>query len=267
MKRTAVVTGAASGIGLEFSRQLSAEGYSLLLIDRNPLDDALQLLSGDSNHALRLDLTDSDAPQRIDAELDRLDMGPDIFINNAGIFDFASVTSMDPRRLDLYIDLHIRAVTQLSRTIGLRMTARGTAGRILNMSSMSCWMPMGGIAMYAATKAYIRTFSRALRLELRDAGISVTVACPGGIATDLFGLPHRLQRIGVAVGALTTPRRFVSGALRACRHRRKQYINGLINRLAIAAIGAMPDFMRLQVKRQTLDRLNPDPICKKTAKQ
>lgn len=267
MKRTAVVTGAASGIGLEFCRQLAAKGYSLLLIDRNPLDDAIKLLNAGPHFGLQVDLTDNDATEKIERELDRLDMTPDLLINNAGIFDFASVTSMPVKRLDLYIDLHIRSVTRLSRLIGMRMIRRHKRGRILNMSSMSCWMPMGGIAMYSATKAYIRAFSRALRLELHDAGVSVTVACPGGIATDLFGLPRRLQRVGVAIGALATPQAFVRGALRAADRRCKQYVNGLLNRIAIAAVGSLPDCLRLIIKRQTLDRLNPDPICTKPTKQ
>lgn len=117
---------------------------------------------------------------------------------------------------------------------------------------------MPGIAMYSATKAYIRAFSRALRLELRSKGVSVTVACPGGIATDLFGLPPKLQRLGVRLGALATPSRFVRGALRATMRHRKQYINGLVNRLAIVAVGAMPDRLRQQVKPLLLDKLSPE---------
>ena len=125
---------------------------------------------------------------------------------------------------------------------------------ILNMSSMSCWMPMPGIAMYSATKAYIRAFSRALRLELKDSGVSVTVACPGGIATDLFGLPKNLQRFAVRIGVLQTPRRFVRKAIRQTLRRRKQYINGPLNRLAIVLVGALPDWVRIRVKRLMLDR-------------
>jgi hypothetical protein len=92
-------------------------------------------------------------------------------------------------------------------------------------------------------------------LELMDSGVSVTVACPGGIATDLFGLPRNLQRLGVKLGALQTPQRFVIGAIRATLRHRKQHINGLIiNRLAIVAVGLLPDFLRIQVKRLLLDR-------------
>lgn len=237
---TALVTGAASGIGAEFTRQLEEAGWRVLKVDRTPIE-------GDSD-ALTLDLTDADATERLTAWLDLMGVLPDLLINNAGIFDFKAVTDLTPGRLDLYVDLHIRSLTHICRTLGQRMASRGS-GMILNMSSMSCWMPMPGIAMYSATKAYIRAFSRALRLELKGSGVSVTVACPGGIATDLFGLPKNLQRLAVRIGALQTPRKFVRGALRHTLRRRKQYINGALNRVAIVAVGALPDFIRIQVNR------------------
>lgn len=114
---------------------------------------------------------------------------------------------------------------------------------------------MPGIAMYSATKAYIRVFSRALRIELRPRGVSVTVACPGGIATDLFGLPRPLQKLGVMVGALATPRKFVKNALRHTFSGHPQYINGLLNRTAILVCGASPEWIRALVKSHLLDRV------------
>lgn len=233
--KCALITGAASGIGAEFCRQLSERGWRVLKVDRQSCDDEA--------NSLILDLTAPDATARVASWLENLGVVPDLLVNNAGIFDFAKVTSLTEERLDLYVNLHVRAVTQLCRAIAPMMVQRGS-GMILNMSSMSCWMPMPGIAMYAATKAYLRVFSRALRLELRGTGVSVTVACPGGIATDLFGLPPKLQRLGVRVGALYTPRRFVRCALRATMRRRKQYINGPVNRLAIVAVGLLPEWLR-----------------------
>ena len=219
----ALVTGAASGIGAEFCRQLEERGFGVLKVDCRPAPGEYSLL---------LDLTDQDAAARVMAWLGEIGIVPDLLINNAGIFDFMAVADMDPRRLDLYVDLHVRAVTQLCRAM------------------------VPAIAMYAATKAYIRAFSRALRLETRDCGVSVTVACPGGIATDLFGLSPKLQRLGVRVGALYTPRRFVHGALKAVMGRRKQYINGPVNRLAIVAVGILPDWVRIWVKYLLLDKLS-----------
>ena len=122
------------------------------------------------------------------------------------------------------------------------------------LSSMSCWTPMPGIAMYAATKAYIRVFSRALHYELRDAGVRVTVACPGGIATDLFGLPDRLKRLALRLHAIQTPEKFTRHAVDRMLRGRMQYINGWLNRIGIVAVGVAPTWLRMQVKRRMLDQ-------------
>lgn len=239
----ALVTGGASGIGAEFVGQLRSDGWRVISVDRTPQPD--------DPDSIALDLTDVDATERLIAALPEL---PDLWINNAGIFDFKAVTDLTPERVDLYVDLHIRSVTQLCRRVGALMAERGS-GHILNMSSMSCWMPMPGIALYSATKAYIRVFSRALRLELRDSGVSVTVACPGGIDTSLFGLPANLRRLALRLGATQSPQRFVKKALKRTLKGRKQYINGPINRLAIFFIGILPDRIRHLVKPLLLDKL------------
>lgn len=252
--KLAVVTGAASGIGRCFCQELARSGCALVMIDRAPMDATVASLPAEVPvFTFGQDLTAEDAVERITGMLDRQDLNPDLLVNNAGIFDFAAVSALPPHRIDLYIDLHVRSVTQLSRMMAARMAACG-GGNILNMSSMSCWMPMPGIALYSATKAYIRVFSRALRVEMRDAGVGVTVACPGGIATDLFGLPANLQRLGVRLGALATPQQFVANALRRTARGRKQYINGLINRLAIVTVASLPESVRHLIKTQILSR-------------
>lgn len=264
----AVVTGASSGIGLEFSRQLAAMGYDLLMVSNElgPLTQHAAQIAADMGVdavPLCVDLTAPDAVGRITGWLRERGETPRLLINNAGIFDFKAVEDLSPRRIDLYIDLHMRAVTHLTREIGDMMAcgdsadvAKGVRGYILNMSSMSCWMPMPGIAMYSATKAYIRAFSRAYRVEMKPRRVSVTVACPGGIATDLFGLPRRWQKVGVAVKALDTPERFVSKALRKTLRGKAQYINGGLNRLSIVAVASLPEWGRSLIKKCLLDRLS-----------
>lgn len=252
--KLALVTGAASGIGLCYCKELAARGVALVMVDRNPMEEAVAALGPDARClTLRLDLTAPDAVDRLMDHLEEKRLCPDLLINNAGIFDFDEVVNLSEQRLTIYIDLHVRAVTMLTRRMAMIMVRNG-GGTILNMSSMSCWMPMPGIAMYSATKAYIRAFSRAIAVELAGTGVSITVACPGGIATDLFGLPGNLQRLGVRLGALMTPRKLVVKALRAAALGRRQYINGWLNRMAIVAVGSMPEWARILVKNHILSR-------------
>lgn len=256
---TALVTGASSGIGLEFCHQLASMGINLLMVSNQMQElanarDTLAAKYPDQRFwAHYKDLAHPDAADEIYAYCSQNGILVDILINNAGIFSFKTITDTTTDSLNLFIDLHMRTVTQLCQRFAIDMKSR-RSGYILNMSSMSCWMPMPGIGMYAATKAYIRVFSRSLALELKDYGVGVTVACPGGIATDLFGLPRNLQRLGVKLGVLATPQRFVSGALKRMFNHKKQYINGFINRLAIVAVALLPDSMRLIVKHKLLDK-------------
>ncbi|MBD5268650.1 MAG: SDR family NAD(P)-dependent oxidoreductase [Bacteroides sp.] len=264
--RLAVVTGASGGIGLEYCKVLAEMGADLLMvsIDEEPLLKAAEVIRqvyGVKTYSLTLDLCSDDAPDRIRAFIENFRLDPYILINNAGIFSFATVDSIPERKIDAFIDLHVRAATKLSITFAREFAARETPkgrkekkGYILNMSSMSCWMPMPGIAMYAATKAYIRVFSRALYYEMRDSGVSVMVACPGGIATDLFGLPPHLKKLAVNIGAIAKPDVFAAKAIRKLLKGRKQYINGLTNRLTILLIGILPTPLRMQIKRRLLDR-------------
>ena len=256
---TALVTGASSGIGLEFCHQLASMGINLLMVSNQMQElanarDTLAAKYPDQRFwAHYKDLAHPYAAEEIYAYCSQNGIVVDILINNAGIFSFKTITDTTTDSLNLFIDLHMRTVTQLCQRFAIDMKSR-RSGYILNMSSMSCWMPMPGIGMYAATKAYIRVFSRSLALELKDYGVGVTVACPGGIATDLFGLPRNLQRLGVKLGVLATPQRFVSGALKRMFNHKKQYINGFINRLAIVAVALLPDSMRLIVKHKLLDK-------------
>lgn len=256
--RSAVVTGADGGIGLCFCEELASRGCALLMISnrQQPLAEAAAKLGEKYTVEIRslcVDLTCSGAAVEVVEAASAFTRFPDYLINNAGIFSFRSVTDTSPIVLERFLSLHVGAVTELTRLFAIRFKDRGS-GRIMNMSSMSCWMPMPGIALYSATKAYIRVLSRAMYYELKDSGVTVTAACPGGIATDLFGLPDNLKRLAVAIGALDTPERFARKAIDRMLRGKKQYINGLLNRLSILFIGITPTPVRMLVKRRMLDK-------------
>ena len=256
---TAIVTGSAGGIGLEFAKVLVKMGANLVLIDLNEpnLERARTILS-DLNpspeiYTFCLDLTDENIIGKIDNFCSRNLITPTILINNAGIFSFKPIADTATRKIETFVNLHVRTVTLLSQWFVALRKDTGK-GWMLNMSSMSCWMPMPGLAMYASTKSYIRVFTRALHYEMKDYGVGVTVACPGGIATDLFGLPEKWKRFAVRVGVLQTPEKFTEKAVKRMLKKRKQYINGWLNRFSIFFIGVLPTKIRMMVKHQLLDR-------------
>lgn len=256
--KLAIVTGASGGIGLEFCKTLAERGTDLLMIsiDDAPLHEAAAQIAAQyqvKTHPLTMDLCQPDAPDRIQSFLENFSLEPYILINNAGIFSFSPAIDIPERKIHTFIDLHVTAATMLSLRFASIFKHIGR-GYILNMSSMSCWMPMPGIAMYSATKAYLRVFSRALAYEMRDYGVKVMVACPGGIATDLFGLPDNLKKLALNLGAIARPDKFARKAVDKMLKGKMQYINGFTNRLAIFFIGICPTPVRMQVKRQMLDK-------------
>ena len=259
----ALITGGAGGIGLEFAKVLFSQGASLILLDlsQERLQKATQeigVLHQDEStrpkiFLLPLDLTSEDLIVKIDSFCDVNSVIPDILINNAGIFSFKPISETATGKIKAFIDLHVRAVTILSQWFVTKRKPTGE-GWLLNMSSMSCWMPMPGLAMYSSTKSYIRVFTRALHYEMKDYGIGVTVACPGGIATDLFGLPKKWQKFAVNVGVLQTPQKFAQNAVKRMMKKKKQYINGWLNHVSIFFVGILPTRARMMVKHQLLDK-------------
>ncbi len=254
---TALVTGASSGIGLEYARQLAAQGIHLFLvsIDREDLEREASAIA--NKYAVKVDslcmnLAQPDAAEQLYRHCQELGLQIDILINNAGIFSFKEVIRTDPKRIETMLQLHMGTVTQLSRLFAAEMCQR-QHGYILNMSSLSCWAPYPGIALYSATKAYIRVFTRALAYELQDYGVTATAICPGGVATGLYGLKPSLLKLGVRLGVLMTPERLVRKALKALFKGKKQLIPGILNRLLIPLASIMPARIRLIVKHQMLD--------------
>lgn len=256
---TALVTGGAGGIGLEFAKVLAGKGADLILLDLSEqrLTEAKKFIEeitpGVNIYLLRLDLTTEHCIAEIERFCEENSLSPEILINNAGIFSFVPVHDTTERRLETFIDLHIRATTLLSQWFVKKRMALGK-GYLLNMSSMSCWMPMPGLAMYSSTKSYIRVFTRSLHYEMKDYGIGVTVACPGGIATDLFGLPKKWQKFAVSIGVLQTPQTFAGNAVKKMLSKKKQYINGWLNRFSIFFVGVLPTSVRMMVKHKLLDK-------------
>ena len=186
--KTALVTGASSGIGEAIARQLATAGCNLILVARRRerLEVLAEELSKVSVQVITSDLSDPLAPQRLFDEVARRGLQVDVLINNAGFGFQKPLLAMS---LDVQlgmVDVNDRALLALTRLFAEPMAERGQ-GWILNVSSVSAWFPIPGMATYAASKAFVQTLSRALHEELKPAGITVTTLSPGGTRTEFSG--------------------------------------------------------------------------------
>ena len=199
---------------------------------------------------IAIDLARVGAAQELYDRMAAEGIGVDVVINNAGIFSFCDILATPAERIERIILLHDLTVTQLCRLFAADMVRRGVRGHILNMSSYSLWMPFPGLALYSASKAYMRSFSVAK--EVRERGIRVTAVCPAGVATDLYGLTPYWQRIGCKLGVLITPDSCARRGLKALWRGRRCIVPDWWNRAWIPFCKVLPMWVLRPVRRFTM---------------
>ena len=214
--KTALVTGAAHRC---YAERLAAAGYRLILVDRDggTLDTARQELAaahGVTIDTLVMDMARMEASEELYAAVARLGAEVEVLVNNAGVFSYLDILATPVERIERMILLHDLTLSKNCRAFGADMARRGS-GYILNMSSYSVWIPFPGMALYTATKAYVRCFSKAFAKEVAERGVRVTAVCPAGVATDLYGLSPKWQHIGRRLGVLISPDSCARRGLRA----------------------------------------------------
>lgn len=182
---TALVTGAASGLGLELSKLLAKDGYDLILVDV----DAEKLVQAQQEIALKYpseiqlihkDLSTCNVAAEIFQAIENKPI--DVLINNAGFGIFGSFSDTDWQREAAMLNLHVVTTTHLTKLVLKGMVERGS-GKILNMSSLAAFQPGPLMSLYYASKAYILSFSEAIANELKGSGVTVTALCPGQTKT------------------------------------------------------------------------------------
>ena len=186
---TALITGASSGLGVEFARQLAPHAHALVLTARR--QDRLQTLKAELTRSYPdlnvycyvLDLADMDAVERFTRYLSDEGIRINFLINNAGLGDHTLFQASEWSRVKSMLDVNITALTRLTHSI-LPVLRTFEDAAILNVSSSASFVPVPQLAVYAATKAYVTSFSEALRAELRGTGVSVTALCPGPVDTE-----------------------------------------------------------------------------------
>ena len=191
-KKSALVTGASAGLGEEFALQLADLGVTHLTLTARRADRLeelgkclIALHSSLRVDTIPADLADAAGVARLIADLEQRGFSPDILINNAGLGDLGTFETSDPAKIESMLAVNIAALTRLTRWALPGMLAR-RAGWICNVGSTAGLIPLPTFAVYAATKAYVNSFSEALRIEVHGSGVRVLALCPGPVETE-FG--------------------------------------------------------------------------------
>ena len=187
-RKTALITGASFGIGLEFACIFAREGYNLVLVARSAdklrqLASELEKAHGTRSLMLATDLSEPGAPAYVLDQTTRADIQVDVLVNNAGFGQYGMFAENDLEECLRQIQLNVTTLTHLTRLYLPAMIARKSGG-ILNVASTAAFQPGPLMAVYFANKAYVLHFSEALANELDGTGVSVTCLCPGPTATE-----------------------------------------------------------------------------------
>ena len=184
----ALITGASAGIGAEFARVFAAHGYDLVLVARredrlNALRDELTPTGADIV-VIAKDLALKTSARALHQDVKSRGLTIDVLVNNAGVAYGGAFTAMDADAVARMVLLNAATLAVLTRLFVTDMVARGS-GRILNVSSLSAFQAVPSMSLYAATKAFVLSFSEGLAEELRGTGVTVTALCPGFTDTEM----------------------------------------------------------------------------------
>ena len=245
--KMAVITGGSSGVGLEFSREFASRGYALALVSNRDADlaDAKQSLEREFRvpvHTLCADLSDVGIAEKILAWCDSIGLQVEVLVNNAGMFFMEYLSPENLGKAETMMGLHVFTPTRMCILFGARMKDRGK-GYILNMSSMTARIPAPGIAVYSASKAYLKSFGRSFSYEMRPYGVRVTTVCPAAIDTGLYPMGTKLRKTLRRLGIIRSPHWLAHRAVKALFRGRRTISPGLTNALVPALVAILPPRM------------------------
>jgi short-subunit dehydrogenase len=252
--KRAVVTGASSGLGVDFARELARLGSDLVLVARRV--DRLEALAAEltKEHGVRVEVVAMDlgapgAAQTLHAKVG----GADILVNNAGFGLYGDALDMDWQRERAMLELDIVTLVELTKLFGKEMRQRGF-GRILQVASIGAYQPTPLYATYSAAKAFVLSYGEALNYELRGTGVTCTVVSPGVTATEFLEVSGQKKTLYQRIFMMQSPEVARLG-VRAMLRGKPSVVTGFSNALAAWSMRLTP--RRLQTAIAYLSMRQP----------
>lgn len=259
--QTVLITGASSGIGFELARLFARDHYHLILVAHHvdKLDHAAQQLQGEFAgvrlHTIAIDLSKDDAPEKLFAHVQQQGWSLDVLVNNAGFGEYGLFAQTNLQKELALIHLNVIALVHLTKLFLPYMLNRGS-GKILQLGSVASFTPTPLQAVYGATKAFILSFSEALREELKDTPVTVTVLCPPATATNFFNVAGA-QDSKIAQGNLATAEEVAAGGYEALMKGDARAVPTLKAKIQVAQSTILPDALNATFMHKQSEETKP----------
>jgi len=241
----ALVTGGSSGIGYELAKLVAADGYNLILVARTQedLDRVAEECSGAYNVEAITMPCDLSVPDNVFQLVDDITAGGyivEMLVNDAGQGLYGEFVETDLQRELAIVNLNISAMLILTKAFLKEMVSRRT-GRILNLASIAGKIPGPLQSVYHGTKAFIHSFTEAIRSEVKDSGVTVTSLLPGPTDTDFFRKAEMLDAKNVQSGNLADPAKVARDGYDALKANKDMEVSGMSNKAQVAMSNILPD--------------------------
>jgi len=246
--KNVLITGASSGIGKELAFVFAENGYGLILVARRSqkLEEIKQSIQNSYQveiHIISLDLSMLSSANELFKEVLNLDLQVDVLINNAGFGLSYSFEEMDIEKESEMMILNMVTLTKLSRLFGKKMIAQ-KSGHIINISSAAAFQAVPGFSSYAASKAYVLSFSEAIEYELKPHGVNVTTICPGATQSEFAAVAKANEKIFAKAPSSIDLARFTFDAF---KNNKGTTANGIMGNLMIFGLRFTPRKMATKI--------------------
>ena len=251
-----LITGTTSGLGREFARLFAKNGYNIVAVARNEALLQQQKQELERHFGVEMvyivkDLSAENSAQEVYDEIKHKGINIDILINNAGFGSFGRYIDVDWQRQKGLASVNMLAVMQLSYLFGKDMDHRGR-GKIVNIASIASFQAGPYMAMYYASKAFVRSFSEALHEEMKSSGVSVTAICPGPVATNFEKNAQMINSAMFTRLRVYTPEVVAAKSYRAIMNNKAVYVVGWPNKLLVF----LTRFCSLKFSRVLASKIN-----------